>query len=78
MSLKSMEKVSLNALHNSLKAFCCTSVTSASCNSTFLCTSMSAGDVINFFSLFSELIFPSVLGVPLYHHPPPTKWVRVL
>ena len=57
ISLESMENISLNSLHNSLMAFCCASVMSASCNSTFLCTSMSARDLINFFSVFSEIIF---------------------
>ena len=56
MSLESTEKKSLNSLHNSLKAFCCSSETLGSCNSIFQCTSMSAGDVINLFSLLSETI----------------------
>ena len=74
MILESMEKISLNSLHNSLKALCWTSVMSASCNSTFLCTSISARDVINF---FAELTVPFVLGASP-HYPPPTKWVRAL
>ena len=56
MSLESTEKISLNSLHNALKAFCCSSETLASCNLIFQCTSMSAGDVINFFSLLSEIL----------------------
>ena len=56
MSREFTEKISLNSLHNALKAFCCSSETLASCNSIFQCTFMSTGDVINFFSLFSEII----------------------
>ena len=55
MSLESTKKISLKSLHNALKAFCCSSETLASCNSIFQCTSMSAGDVINFFPLLSEI-----------------------
>ena len=62
--------MSLNSVHKSLNAFGWVSVMSASCISTFLCTSMSTGEVINLFSLFSELILHFAFGVPLYHHPP--------
>ena len=61
ISLESMENIGLNSVHKSLNAFCWVSVMSASCNSTFLCTSMSAGEVINLFSLLYELIPPFCL-----------------
>ena len=49
ISLESLEKMSLYSLHSSLKAFWCSFVTSASCKSTFLCMSISAGEVLTSF-----------------------------
>ena len=54
--LESVERMSLYSSHYSLKAFCCSYVTSASCKSTFLCMPISTGDVINFFSVYSNVI----------------------
>ena len=59
ISLESVENISQNSVHKSLEAFHWASVTSASCNSTFLCISMSAGEVINPFSIFSLSTSPS-------------------
>ena len=56
MSFECTEKIFLNSLHNSLKVFCCSSETLASCNYIFRCTSMSVGDIINFFFLLSETV----------------------
>ena len=56
-----VENISLNSVHKSLKAFHWASVISASCNSTFLCISTLAGEVINLFSMFSLFISPSCL-----------------
>ena len=56
MLLESVEKMPLYSSHSFLKAFCCFSVMSASGKSTFLCTSISAGDIINFFSVYSNVI----------------------
>ena len=53
--------MSLNSVHKSLKAFLWASVISASCNSTFLCTSILAGEVTNLFSLCSLFTSPSCL-----------------
>ena len=60
MSLESTEKISLNSVHTALKAFSCSSETLAYCNLIFQCTSMSAGDVINFYSLLSEILFSAL------------------